>query len=395
LKGEGGRVSEFKTLPGLAKPRSKERGFFYFFSLKSFPYNFFKAHDSHAPFATDGGPNQENFMKRLTLCVIALATLAAGPGCGGFVNNTFNVPRDFFFIQDALNFSVPGDTVTVNCGTYSSTNTGEIFPLFVPGGVSLKGASANCVILDAQSFGPVIVVNNYDSGIISGLTLVNGLANNGGGMSLSNVSNLFVEGNIFQGNQASNLGSGLSLINGGPGMVIQNNLFVGNTRSSVSAGVPAAVQLSNSQAQVFNNVIANGDGDGLSLNNGTVAQVENNIFYKNGSGTLGFGLFDSTPSTSTLVAFNLFFGNVENDISVGGNSVTAAQANALSGTDQFSNNISGDPLFVNPINPLIGGDFHLSAGSPGIGAGDPNPQFNNLNGTRNDMGVFGGPFPLF
>jgi hypothetical protein len=283
----------------------------------------------------------------------------------------------------------------VNCGNYSPSNTGEIFPLFIPNGVALKGASANCVTLDAQSNGPVMVVNNYNGGIISGFTMLNGLAGNGGGISLSNVSNLFLEDNIFQGNQASNLGSALWLINGGPGVTIENNLFVGNTRSSVNVGTPAAVQISNSQVAFFNNVIANSDGNGLQLDNGTVAQTENNIFYKNGSGGVGFGLLDSTPSASTLVAYNLFFGNVQNDISVGGNSVTAAQANALSGSDQFSNNLTGDPLFVNPVNPTVGGDFHLNAGSPAIGAGDPAATFNNLNGTRNDMGVYGGPFPLF
>ena len=222
--------------------------------------------------------------------------------------------------------------------------------------------------------------------------MINGLATNGGGLFLANVSNLAVQDNIFQGNQAGNLGSGLWMINGGPGMVIQNNLFEGNTAASAALGTPAQAQFSNSQLAYFNNVMALGDSNGLELDNGSTAQVENNIFYKNGSGTTGFGMNDTSPSTSTSVAYNLFFGNVQNDISVGGNSVTAAQANALAGTDQFSNNNTADPLFVNPV---VGGDYHLQAGSPASNAGDPNPQFNNLNGTRNDQGVFGGPFPLF
>jgi len=332
-------------------------------------------------------------MKRFTLWILAVFSLIFTPGCfSAFFNNTYNVPNDFFFIQDALNFAFDGDTVTVNCGTYSPSFTGELFPLFVPDGVNLKGASANCVTLDAQGTGPVISVNNYNGGVISGFTLINGLATNGGGMVLANVSDLVVQDNIFQGNLSSNLGSALWMINGGPDMIFQNNLFEGNTRSAFGVGTPASVQLSNSQTSFFNNVIAFGDGNGLELDNGSTALIENNIFYKNGSGTLGFGFSDTTPSPSTTVAFNLFFGNVQNDISVGGNSVTAAQANALTGTDQFSSNFTADPLFVNPV---VGGDFHLNPGSPAAGAGDPNTQFNNINGSRNDLGVFGGPFPLF
>jgi hypothetical protein len=48
-------------------------------------------------------------------------------------------------------------------------------------------------------------------------------------------------------------------------------------------------------------------------------------------------------------------------------------------------NTRSDPMFVNPDN----GDFHLQAGSPCIDAGAP--WILDVDGTRSDMGAFGGP----
>lgn len=50
--------------------------------------------------------------------------------------------------------------------------------------------------------------------------------------------------------------------------------------------------------------------------------------------------------------------------------------------------ISADPLFVDEAN------FQLQAGSPCIDAGDPNPVYNDSDGTRNDMGIYGGLYPF-
>jgi hypothetical protein len=48
-------------------------------------------------------------------------------------------------------------------------------------------------------------------------------------------------------------------------------------------------------------------------------------------------------------------------------------------------NIDADPLF------LGNSDFHLQPGSPCIDAGNPDPQYNDNDGSRNDMGAYGGP----
>jgi len=50
-------------------------------------------------------------------------------------------------------------------------------------------------------------------------------------------------------------------------------------------------------------------------------------------------------------------------------------------------NLEVDPLFES----LAGGNVHLQAASPCIDAGDPNPEFEDRDGSRNDIGVYGGP----
>ena len=50
-----------------------------------------------------------------------------------------------------------------------------------------------------------------------------------------------------------------------------------------------------------------------------------------------------------------------------------------------SGNIDADPLFVGS------GDYNLQNGSPCIDTGNPGVQYNDIDGSRNDMGAYGGP----
>ena len=52
------------------------------------------------------------------------------------------------------------------------------------------------------------------------------------------------------------------------------------------------------------------------------------------------------------------------------------------------NNISSDPLFINGT----GENFKLDNNSPCINTGHPDSQYNDADGTRNDMGAYGGKY---
>ena len=53
----------------------------------------------------------------------------------------------------------------------------------------------------------------------------------------------------------------------------------------------------------------------------------------------------------------------------------------------LNGNISADPLFANPEK----GDFRLQPDSPCINSGNLEPIYDDHNGSRNDMGAYGGP----
>ena len=58
----------------------------------------------------------------------------------------------------------------------------------------------------------------------------------------------------------------------------------------------------------------------------------------------------------------------------------------IKGTVTGNENLDADPKFTDKDN----GDFTLASDSPAINAGPPDPQYNDRDGSRNDIGMFGG-----
>jgi hypothetical protein len=109
-------------------------------------------------------------------------------------------------------------------------------------------------------------------------------------------------------------------------------------------------------------------GGGLSASYSQVS-VDGTVFYDSACGI-------TDDRATVTVAYNLFHNNTAN----------ACGVNDPVGS---SGNIQGDPLFVNAPS-----DFRLSAGSPAINAGSSSATYADLDGSRSDIGAFGGPFSL-
>ncbi|MCH7924992.1 MAG: PKD domain-containing protein, partial [Planctomycetes bacterium] len=153
--------------------------------------------------------------------------------------------------------------------------------------------------------------------------------------------------------------------------------------SASAVDVPAGIS-----AEVTNCVLYNSD-IGLSAGAGaTLAFVNNTV-----DGNTSFGLHGALGATFDVFKNNVLTVNgtgVFSDATAivdGGYNLFFGNGTNYDGSAAPSTDFTDDPLYLDP-----GGlNFHLSALSPARDAGDPDPAFDDLDGTRNDLGADGGP----
>jgi beta propeller repeat protein len=139
--------------------------------------------------------------------------------------------------------------------------------------------------------------------------------------------------------------------------------------------------------EVINNGFDHNAYAGIATNGLHHFTVINNTFVDNGTA------LPATRSYQTIIN-NIV---VNNTIGLSGETghTPVAHHNLVWGNDvdyaivgPGTGDVSADPLFADPDND----DYSLLPDSPGRDAGDPSVQYDDLDGTRNDMGTFGGPY---
>ncbi len=228
----------------------------------------------------------------------------------------------------------------------------------------LKNQITNC----RGSFGGGIVLGGGTAQIIG-----NSLAACwDGAINLNGLIDAFVASNRIQNNGGWGNAGGVNI--GNSIVRFRNNLVFNNgSDHGDSAGLDAFLSTLELINNIFysNNISSAGrDGDALSLS-GVNLTAKNNIIASNASGSAEETVVFRGTGTQDF-SYNDVWGN-------GGN-------NQMKGIVMGSGNIQLDPLFVDTTN------WHLKLNSPCVNAGDPGPAFNDLDGTRNDMGIDGGPY---
>jgi hypothetical protein len=137
-----------------------------------------------------------------------------------------------------------------------------------------------------------------------------------------------------------------------------NNVLADNTTGISATGFDANYSLDGSS--IINNVIAYNTVDGLDYDSTGTTTVTNSIFWENDGA-------DIVDDTNLLINY-------------------CTVQDGASGTG----NSADDPKFEDSSSD----DFHLQDISPAINAGNPNVADNDQDGTRNDMGAYGGPNAL-
>lgn len=316
---------------------------------------------------------------------VVLATVTDGNGalvsthamtapCTMASEHRLDVPSQYESIQDAIDAAAPGDTVKVAPGTYSES-------VRMKAGVCLVGSGAQVTTLDGHGQARTLIdLTAAPGSVVSGFTLrgTAGIA----GCATSNVFDCsgdwyraaiylggetwddptryappLIVNNFFEDNEI-----GVMLYWHGVS-IIRNNIFAANRSAFVAnhfqdkAFIANNIFIDNSQLAIGNqaayldiidNVIA-GSQVGIHFEYVQTGKIRCNVFYDNGA--------NQTDVYNIPPRFTI-------------------------GSD---GNVEIDPHFVSAT------DYHLAPSSPAVDAGcDPGTAF-EPDGSRVDIGVYGGP----
>lgn len=344
------------------------------------------------------------------------------------------VPEDHTKIQFAINTSIAGDTILVAAGIYPEH-------IYMKSGITLLGTgksletpadSTDDSIIDGTKSNRTVTFYSDSGSTISGFTITNGQAvlsgigyscggnifvlssyvtieNNlickgttyggpgdGGGIYFSNSSGI-IRNNHICDNWAWSSGAGLCLYKSNP-IIIRN--IISNNRSDNGAGIDCN---NSSYPLIMNNIIDNNFatfryGGGILVFSGSFAIIENNTMVNNKTGYnccgRGGAIYVSSSSTArvfnNIIAFNRALTSGSGIYCSEGGTVELGFNNAFNnsyvGCEPDSNSISLEPLFVDFEN----NNYHLQDESPCVDAGNPKSIYDDVDGTRNDMGAYGG-----
>lgn len=291
-------------------------------------------------------------------------------------------------IQAAIDAADIGDTVQVDPGTYTEN-------LRLRSGVNVEGSGYATTTL--RGFGgilgfivstDVVTATGVTDSRFEGFKIIragrgmdnSGVVINGGSLLLNNNwitghkdgvringGSPIIRNNIIDRNgdpSDSALNYGVLSLSATP--LIANNLIASNNGAGIYLGWAASAG-----TQIINNTVDHNTDNGIWCYNGANAIIKNNIFSHNSTG------ISATHGSLPVISFNDVWNNSYRNY----DSQSGGVANPGPG------DISADPRFDLLSTP----PYHLALGSPCINAGDPNVFFNDRDGSRNDMGCFGGP----
>ena len=224
-----------------------------------------------------------------------------------------------------------------------------------------------------------------DSSVIQNCSINHNRSSGGGG-------GIGIEGLIklshcwISDNRSDKTGAGVSIYEGSLS-VIQNCRITkngtGTSGGGISIGQFSEVLLLNTS--IDNNAVFRRGGGAMVIGTGSETALVNCVIYGNKVNFLVNGPFSIQGNLQIL---NSIIWNNQGVIPKKLLRTIAFYSN-IEGISPalYNNNIDSKPLFVDPKS----GDFHLKQDSPCIDAGHPDNEYRDIDGTRNDMGVYGGP----
>ncbi len=274
----------------------------------------------------------------------------------GSISGELNLSDSPFLVTENI-FIDSGQTLKINPGINFFFSEGT--KLIVKGELNVNGNRTHGVFFSAydknKKWSGIEIIDADKKAIIDFLNIQDVSTDSTG----TEASILIVnsEADIFH----SFISQNSAFIVGGLGILNSNVQIINNIfRDNKSDYYVGAIYAEHSAIKVINNTFYNNYGynrsGGILINNPVETNIQNNIFFKNYSmNNINHFTYISQDSSTLIEQYNFFaFGNM-------------------------------DPIFFDQNYLTL---YYLS---PCKDAGNPNPIFNDYDGSRNDQGAYGGP----
>ena len=319
-------------------------------------------------------------------------TVTDASSIAGNLSGIWKVDFAPYNVVDAVEIGA-GDQLMIEPGvevTFGSGNQLMVYGSLIADGISRDNEPV--ILTSSSSWSGIKFNGTQEDNIIRNceISKVDGCA-----IAIANDSYVDIIGNKIFDNNSASLGAAID-IDASDNVLIAQNIIANNTSSNLVGGIGCIA----SSVEIKNNIIVNNTGTygAFSLKNGSDALLENNTIANNES-TSGtpylFFLFNAIPTLINNIVIDngtLFFAPF------GDPTITYT---CISGGFTGEGNIDEDPLFVAPSEgdgvdyDGLNASWWLNAGSLCIDVGNPDAMYNDPDGSRNDMGAYGGPEALF
>jgi predicted outer membrane repeat protein len=282
-------------------------------------------------------PSLVLFIKCCTFCFFVLSIFISSSVV--FAATIF-VPGDYDTIQEAINASSTGDTVSVAAGTYYEN---ILFPGNKTNITLVSENGSESTVIDGGNNGSVITFAAGINAILDGFTITNGsTSENGGGIRIGSSSSPTIANCIITGNAAF-AGGGIScgqfstpfITNS----IIQNNSVTGDNALSAGGGIHAsAFSRSTITNCIIKNNTSNWNGGGLAFNTADEPRIVNCTFSDNKAAVNGGAIsFQDSAPIITNCTFN------DNTAAVNGGAISFQDSAPIITNCTFSDNIASRP----------------------------------------------------
>jgi len=277
-----------------------------------------------------------------------------------YYSNFIIVPEHYSTIQNAINSAVNEDIILVFPGTYNENINFQgkniiVSSLFL---VTQNNNHISATIISGNNNDSVIKfnANENETAMLNGFSIINGQSEYGAGIYCSNsnptLSNLDINSNSAYGEEIhSGAGAGVYCSNSNP---IINNVKIQNNSAYVGGGIYCI----NGSNVSFTNVL---------IVDNAITEWNIELYFE---------------SSNVTVMNSIIWNNLIGYTNVCNEDINYSN---LEGYELGIGNINLDPLFMSS------GNYHLQSNSPCINTGNPDSQYNDMDGSRNDMGAYGGP----